>query len=467
MAFIADAKLKKISLLGGSPVALCDVSGPPGGAWSRDGMIVFPLNPNSPLMRIGAGGGTLLPVTRLDAKKGETGHAWPSFLPDGKHFLFTAYAKESANAGVFIGSLDSPQVTRLLPEETNAQYTEPGYILFSRGGNLMAQPFDAGRLRFTGDPSLAAQEVSEATTLDFPFAAFSASAGELVYRTGRRERRFRWFDRKGSPLGDVGHAGDFVAWDLSPDRHALAVEMGTASHLDLWVIDLVRGTNSRLTSGGGGEPSWSPDGRQIAFTIDGESPSIVRRVAANGSGKEELVARLDRNAEVEQWTADGQYLILTANVLGKPQEVWAVPLSGGRKPFPVVTSPFYNSAGNVSRDGKWIAYAGKETGKNEVYVQDFPPKGGKWQISTAGGNYPFWRADGRELFYLDGSKLMSAEVNTNAGKFEAGIPKLLFDMPKGAYFGGFSADGQKFLLLEQGPPQPFTVVLNWPAGIKR
>jgi serine/threonine protein kinase len=465
VAFFASQELKKISLLGGSPVVLGDVSDPPGGAWSRDGVIVFPLNRNSPLMRIGAGGGTPLPVTRLDAKKGEAGHAWPSFLPDGKHFLFTAYAKESANAGVFIGSLDSLQVTRLLPDETNAQYTEPGYVLFSRGGNLMAQPFDAGRLRFTGDPSLAAQEVSEAMTPDFPFAAFSACADELVYRTGRPERQFRWFDRKGTPVGDVGRAGDLGGWDLSPDGHALAVATRTASHWDIWVIDLVRGTNSRLTFGGGGEPSWSPDGRQIAFSPDNGPRCVV--MAANGSGKEQLVAQLDRNVQVEQWTADGQYLILTAYVLGKPNEVWAVPLSGGRKPFPVVTSPFYNSAGNVSRDGKWIAYAGNETGRAEVYVQNFPPKAGKWQISTAGGYYPGWRADGRELFYKNGSKLMSVEVNTNAGKFEAGIPKLLFDMPKGAYFGGFSADGQKFLLLEQGLPQPFTVVLNWPAGIKR
>jgi serine/threonine protein kinase len=472
VAFIAGGKLKKTSLFGGSPIVLCNVIGPPGGAWNRDGVIVFPLNQVSPLMRISAAGGPPVPVTRLEAAKGVLSHGWPSFLPDGRHFLFTVYAKEPANAGVFIGSLDSPQVTRLLPDETNAQYTEPGYILFSRGGNLMAQAFDAGRLRFSGDPSLVAQGVLERAAT--PFAAFSASAGVLAYRTGPPEgpKRLRWFDGKGTPLGDVGPTADFWSWALSPDGHALAVNMRTAPR-DIWVFDLVRGTNSRLTYSGGGQPSWSPDGRQIAFTMDGESPSVVRRIAANASGKEEQVAQLDRNADVLQWTADGQYLILTVRDPGKPlYEIWAVPISSGGKLFPVVAGPFSAWDGNISRDGKWITYTGNQTGKEEVYVQDFPPQAEKLRISTAGGRWPVWRADGRELFYVGGSKkMMSVEVKINAGRFEAGIPKPLFDLPKAAAFGGLSADGQKFLLAvpneEPGPPQPFTVVLNWPAGIKR
>jgi serine/threonine protein kinase len=465
VAFVASGKLKKIDLAGGLPVTLCAAFGSLGGAWNRDGTIIFPLNFASPLMRIAADGGTPVPVTRLDAKKGEIGHAWPSFLPDGKHFLFRLYASEPANGGVFIGSLDSAQVTRLLPEQTNARYTEPGYILFSRAGDLMARPFDAGRLRFTGDPSLVAQGVFESSTP--PVAAFSASAGVLAYRTGRTEKRFRWFDRKGTPLADVGPASDFVAWDLSPDGHALAVAVTAASGWDMWVIDLVRGTESRLTSGDGGEPSWSPDGSQIAFSPNNGPRCVV--IAANGSGKKKLVAQLDRNAGVEQWTADGRYLILTTFGSGKPRETWAVPLSGGGKPFPVVTGPFDNASPSVSRDGRWIAYAADETGKFEIYVQDFPPKGGKWQISTAGGYYHMWRADGRELLYISGTKLMSVEVKTDAGRFEAGIPKPLFDLPKNAWMVGLSADGQKVLLLapNEEQPQPFNVVINWPAGIKR
>jgi len=471
VAFFASGNLKRTSLAAGPPVALCDTFIAQGGAWNRDGVIVLAPNPRSSLMRIGADGGTPVPVTRLDAAKGETSHAWPSFLPDGKHFLFTVYASEPANGGVFIGSLDSPQVMRLLPDKTNAQHTEPGYILFSRGGSLMAQPFDAGRLRFAGDPFPVAEEVPAG--VEPPLAVFSASAGVLAYRT-EEPTRLKWFDRKGSPLGDVGPVGEY--WDpaLSPDGHAVAVSMKTATHWDIWVFDLVRGTNSRLTFGGGEHynPSWSPDGRQIAFRFVDGPRQVVHRVLANAAGKEDLAVQLDRNATVWQWTTDGQYLITREGGSGKPAEVWAAPASGGGKPFPVVTGPFRSSQGRVSPDGKWIAYVGEDTGKPEVYVQDFPPKGGKWQISTAGGWRPEWRADGRELFYREGSKMMSVEVKTNAGRLEAGIPKLLFDAPRSRPDPTFdvSADGQKFLLVvfnEEAGPLPITVVINWPAGVKR
>ena len=474
--FAGGVKLKRTSLSGGSPVALCDVAGAEGGAWNREGVIVFAPTLRSSLMRIGADGGTPVAVTRLDPAKGETGHAWPSFLPDGRHFLFTAYASKPGNGGVFIGSLDSGQVKRLLPEETNAQYTEPGYVMFSRGGKLMAQPFDAGRLRITGDPFPVAQEVSDVFIWYLAGTTFSASGGVLAYRTGSPEaHRLRWFDRKGSPLGYVGLAGQY--WDpaLSPDGHAVAVSIRTASASDIWVFDLVRGTNSRLTFGGGNHfnPSWSPDGRQIAFRFVDASRSVIHRVLANGAGKEELAVQLDRDAQVWQWTGDGRYLIMDAYGFGKPREVWAAPLNGGGKPFPVVTGPFDNSAGRVSPDGKWIAYDGSETGRAEVYVQDFPPKGGKWPISTAGGTRAEWRADGRELFYRENSKMMSVDVKANAGKFEAGVPRLLFDVPRSHPDPMFdvSADGQRFLPVvsneEPGALQPITVVLNWTAGIKR
>jgi Tol biopolymer transport system component len=469
----ADRKLRKISVLGGLPLALCDTMFGPGGAWNRDGVILFAPDQPSGLMRIGEGGGAPSPVTRLDAAKGETRHAWPSFLPDGKHFLFTVYAAEPANGGVFIGSLSSPQATRLISDETNAQYTEPGYILFSRGGSLMAQPFDAPRLRFTGDAFPVAQEVSEGHLLSR--AMFSASSGVLAYRNDKPEgpSRLRWFDRKGGQLGDVGPAGAYNYPALSPDGHAVAVDIGPGGHRDTWIFDLVRKINSRLTSGGGVHynPSWSPDGRQVAFSFGNyQGRVVVQRMAANGAGKEEPAAQLDRDAELSQWTADGQYLIMRAGGFGKVYEIWAAPLSGGGKPFPVVTGPFNNWQARVSPDGKWIAYVGDETGRGQIYVQDFPPNGAKWQISTASGYFPRWRADGRELFYRQDSKVMSVDVTTSAGKLEAGIPKSLFDVPNSDRRFDVSADGQRFLMIvpneDMGPPQPFTVVLNWPAGTR-
>jgi eukaryotic-like serine/threonine-protein kinase len=469
----ADLKLRKVSVFGGLPLPLCDTMFGPGGAWNRDGVILFAPNEPSGLMRIGEGGGMPAPATRLDAAKGETHHAWPSFLPDGKHFLFTVYATEPANSGVFIGSLGSLQATRLLSEETNAQYTEPGYILFSRGGSLMAQPFDAPKRRFTGDAFPVAQEVSESHVLSR--AMFSASSGVLAYRNDRPEgpSRLRWFDRKGGQLGDIGQPGPYNYPALSPDGHAVAVDIGAGGHRDTWIFDLVRKTNSRLTSGGGAHysPSWSPDGRQVAFSFgDYQGRVVVHRMAANGAGKEEPAAQLDRNAELSQWTADGKYLIMRAGGFGRVYEIWAAPLFGGGKPFPVVTGSFNNWQGRVSPDGRWIAYVGDETGRGQIYVQDFPPSGGKWQISTASGYFPRWRADGRELFYRQDSKVMSVDVKTSPGKLEAGIPKPLFDVPNSDRRFDVSADGQKFLMIvpneDMGPPKQFTVVINWPAGVK-
>jgi eukaryotic-like serine/threonine-protein kinase len=194
-------------------------------------------------------------------------------------------------------------------------------------------------------------------------------------------------------------------------------------------------------------------------------------VTANGAGNEELVVQLDHSAVLSQWTRNGQYLIMDSESFGKsPRGIWAAPMSGAGTPFPVVTGPFEHRGGRVSPDGKWIAYAGEETGRREVYVQEFPPKGAKSQISTAGGEQPKWRADGGELFYREGSKVVSVEVKTNARKLEAGIPKPLVDVPGSTDFD-ISADGQKFLVVvrneDPGPPQPFTVVTNWLAGIKR
>jgi len=487
IAYVFGGKLKKIEATGGPPQTVADFreqyqAGPTGdwggGAWNQDDVIVFS-DTLVGLFRVPASGGVPVPVTALDPTRQETSHFGASFLPDGRHFVYTRYSPDLKKSAIYLGSVDAkpeqqsskPLVASSL-QVVYAPSVEPstGYLVFVRDGALMAQPFDNRRMELKGQ---AVQLVAEQVRDYGGWAAFSASAGVLAYRS-EGAWRLRWFDRTGSPLGDVGPAGEY--WDpaLSPDGHAVAVSMKTAIQWDIWVFDLVRGTNSRLTFSGGdhSNPSWSPDGRQIAFRF-ADPREVVHRVLANGAGKEELAAQLDRNAILSQWTADGQYLILTARGSGKPFEIWAAPASGGGKPFPVVTGPFYNGGGRVSPDGKWIAYMGWETGKNEVYVQDFPPKGGKWQISTSGGWRPAWRADGRELFYRERSKMMSVDVKTNAGRLEAGNPKLLFDAPRSRPDPVFdvSADGQKFLLVvrneEAGAPQPITVVLNWQAGIKR
>jgi dipeptidyl aminopeptidase/acylaminoacyl peptidase len=469
VAYEAFWKLMKVGLTGGPPVFLRDVFGAPGRAWNRDGTIVFPANPKSPLMRMPEGGGTPVPVTTLDQTKGEIAHAWPSFLPDGRHFLFTIYATTPANGGVYVGSLDSPQTSRLLPEQTNAQYTEPGYILFGQGGNLVAQPFDAGPLRPTGDSFPVVEGLFQAGPLSFD--SFSASAGVLVYgqRGAGGTKRLRLADRTGNRLADVGPPADYWSASLSPDSHAVATALPGDPYSDIWVFDLLRRNGSRLTLGGANhsQPVWSPDGKEIAFVVEDPARWTVYRLPANGTGKQERLVQLDRNTGLSQWTDDGRSLILAPFGSGKPAEIWAAGLQDLAHPFPVLTGPFDTREAGVSRDGKWIAYTSNATGRNEVYVQDFPPKAVKRQISTAGGQSPKWQNDGRELFYVEGSRMMSVDVKATAAGFEAGLPKLLFENPRNEILTfDASPDGRTFLLIvpneESGPVQTFHVVLNWP-----
>jgi len=480
IGYSSQGKLKKIEATGGPPQTVA--GSPATGAWNQDGLIV--LCAGAPLSRVPASGGVPVPVTALDPARQETHHFGPSFLPDGRHFFYTRYSSDERKSAIYLGSVDAKPEQQsskpLIASSWQAVYApsadpSTGYLLFIRDGALMAQPFDNGRLELKGQAVPVAEQGGIGDNGTGSWAAFSASAGVLAYRA-EEVSRLRWFDRNGSQLGNVGPVGEYFDPAISPDGHAVAVSMRTANHWDIWVFDLVRGTSSRLTFGGGDHynPTWSPDGRQIAFRFVGGPRWVVHWVLANGAGGEEMAVQLDRNVNNPQWTADGRYLIMHEVGSGKPSEIWAAPLSGGGKPFPVVTGPSHNALGRVSPDGKWIAYTGAETGRSEIYIQDFPPKGGKWQISTEGGEWPAWRADGRELFCRQGSKMMSVEVKTNAGKLEAGIPKPLFDAPRSRLpFPTFdvSADGQKFLLVvsadETGTSHPITVVLNWQAGIQR
>ncbi len=479
IGFFAQQKLKKMNLADSGPVELSGVTGAPGGDWNRDGEILFAPSQSSALVRISAGGGAPVPVTQLDQAKGETSHRWPSFLPDGKHFLFTVFAADAANSGVFVGSLASGSRTRLFPDSINAQYTEPGYIVFGRAGALMAQPFDKARLRLTGEAFQVASEVTPANST--VAAPFSAVAGALAYRSGSpASQRLRLFDREGRTLGDIGPPGSYGDVAISPDGHAVAVDLitgATGAFRDIWVIDMVRGTSSRLTFGGANHygPKWSPDGREIALRVSAGRGSELHRIPSTGVGKEETVAQLEGNAALTQWTADGQYLIFNYSHAGKPTDIWAAPLAAGAKPFPVVTNAFNKNNGQVSPDGKWIQYASVETGVSEIYVQEFPPKREKWQITSGGGGAAGWASGGRELLYWQNGKVMKAmrvEVRTQGGKFEPGTPQPLFDIPPGARVGWDNTpDGQKFVMtfrdMDPEPSQRFTVIPNWTAGLKK
>ena len=476
VAFFANGKLQKLDLMGGSPETLCSVTLCAGGAWNREGVILFAQSGAPGLLRVSAAGGTPVAATRRDISKGETSHTWPSFLPDGEHFLFSVASSRAESRGIYLGSLRSPQVSRILGDESNGQYSPAGFLLFNRNNNLMAQAFDAKRLRLTGDPFPVADKVAVFGNA-LPGAAFSAAGNSLVYRTGSglTETQMEWFDRKGSQVGAVGQPADYSNLALSPDGHTLAVGKRDLNGLrDVWLFDLSRGTSTRLTFDPGDDfnPAWSPDGLRIVFVSDRKGHRDLWQKAASGVGQEEIVLESDADKSLEDWTRDGRYLIFNHVLPGQKREIWAMPLFGDRKPFAVITGPGTLVEGHVSPNGKWIAYNSNESGKAEIYVQNFPPAGGRWQVSTEGGSEPSWNPNGKELFYLNGDKLMAVDVKTETDRFDAGTPRLLFEAPVGntlrnAYV--VAPDGQRFLVnlrFQNTNVLPMIVVLNWPAGVR-
>ncbi len=472
IGFTAGSALKKIGLTGGAPQTVCNgILG--SGAWNRDGVILFWPGANAPLYKVSAMGGEPKALTKLDQSRGETGHTFPSFLPDARHFTFVSFGSRPT---MYMASLDSPDVKRIPFGNTNAVYAG-GHLLFMRGQSLMAQRFDVRKAELSGDPMLVADPV--AIPPGIPIGDFTASEnGVLAYRPGSAGRtQLVWFNRSGQRLKTVGEPAEYSNPALSPDQKRVAVSIRDPQTRtrDIWIIDLERGTSSRFTFDPSDEsnPTWSPDGKRIAFWSNRKVHRDIYVKQADGAGEEQVVSQASEDNYVEDWSSDGQYLFA-----GDGAE-WLFSFREG-KARPIVRSQFlhdqYRFCPNGNAPPRWFAYESGETGALQVYVRSFAGtlsgSGGKWQISSDGGSEPYWRGDGKELFYLNGNKLMAVEVNGDGESFRAGNPKMLFETPllPGTLRNRYdvSSDGKRFLInvLAERPATSFTVVLNWPALLK-
>ena len=475
VAFFAVGKLKKIEVAGGPAITLCDAANPRGGTWNQSGVIVFAPSPTSGLMRVSAAGGTMTAVTQPDAALHERGNRFPSFLPDGRHFLFTAQNSNVEQSVIYVGDLESRSRQRVLPANSNVVYVPPGYLLFVRERTLMAQPFNAAKLQTTGDAVPIAEQVDSISGNSQ--GQFSSSQnGVLAYTSGGGggNVQLTWFDRSGKAVGTLGTPGELEWPAISPDGSTVAVEQGDrqGNLRDVWLHDVARATATRFTFGPASNrfPVWSPDGTHIAFYTTRDGTDVYRR-ATGGTAQDEPLDKRPANKRPDDWSRDGKYILEENN--GDPKtgnDIWVLPLFGDRKPYPYLHTEFSERYAKLSPNGQWLAYVSDESKSNEVYVQTFPNPGGKWQVSTNGGSYPVWSRDGKELFFIGADqKLMAVEIKGGA-KFEAGLPKPLFDVHinnDGWY--DVSKDG-RFLIpnqIGQATSAPMTVVLNWTAGLKR
>lgn len=487
IGFGAQGKLKRIDVAGGQPQVLCDASAFRGGAWNRDGVIVFATTSLSPLFRVPATGGAPVQVTTLGT--GQTSHRFPVFLPDQKHFIYSSLLGGGEHE-IFAASLEKPEGTSLLKTNAPALYSVAGYLLFPRQGALFAQVFDAESLKLSGDPIRIAEQVASDNNA---LAASVSDTGTLIFRNGLAASgvvQMQWFERNGKPAEMVGSPGLYFGAELSPNGRRIAVHRHEASGGDIWLFDSASGPMSRLTfdaSQDNSSPIWSPDSLSIAYATrrDGKG-GIYKRSVSGTSSEEVLVEPSDAFPVPMSWSQDGKFLVYTAFDKATGENIWALPTTGDRKPVPLVTEPGNQSLPQVSPDGKWLAYISQASGRIEIYVKTFPTGEGRWQITTTGASNLSirWRGDSKELYYTTAGQtrdLLAVPMNAEGAILRWGTPERLFDSgyigiphPGGGSYHDYSVspDGKRFLIprpnepIAQSSTLPINVVLNWTALLK-
>ena len=485
LGFFAGGKLNKIALNGGAVVPIADAPNARGGSWSKDNQIVFAPEFRGALSQVSAEGGPVTAATRLDASK-HTTHRWPFFLPDGRHFLYLATNHSGGRAdqnGIYFASLDGKENKLVLASDAAGIYAA-GYLLFRQGPVLMAQPFDPARGLLSGEPRVAAEGVAYSAGV-WRFLATASSSGILLYQPGTSAggSQLVWYDRGGRQMGKIGELDKYADPDLSPDGRRLAVAIGDPNQA-LYVIDVERGIKTRLTfdqSEYKANPAWSPDGKLLAYETLSSGAALGISIAqkpANGAGEEQVI--LPGNSDVgfanPEWSPDGRFLLFIRATGPTGHEIWAMPLTGDRKPFRVLApaSPQANvNQFRLSPDGRWIVYSCNESGQEQIYVAPFPGPGGKWQISDVTADFPAWGPASKEIFYLAGDgNLRSVAVSSQGDELNIGATKVLFPITTSSGAGhlyNVSRDGQRFLVntTPEGSSAPLVLVTNWTAQLRK
>jgi Tol biopolymer transport system component len=481
VGFFAQGKLKTIDVATGRIQTLADAAGARGGTWNQDDVIVFVPLPAGGLYRVSAAGGEATPLT---AGAGVTARGWsPSFLPDGRHFLYFATSPgQPENAGVYVQSLDPSTPRRLLSSRSNAIYAPPGYLVFWREATLLAQAFDTRTLELRGNPVPVATEVGLNPVTGRALVSVSSS-GTLAFFDGNvGDTQLLWFDRSGKQVGEPGPKGAIDSLSLSPAGSSVIYDEADSrtGSFDLWLLDFARGVPSRLTFHPSHDlfPLWSPDGLRITFSSLRDGVPQLYELSANSPGNETVLFKSPLPKTPNGWSADGRLLVYGVSDPKNGGDIWALKAKGKPEPLAVVATPADERYGALSPDGRWLAYISNETGIYEVYVQAFPGPGVRRQVSTSSGFEPHWRRDGKELFYIAPDQtLMSVDVRNSPATLEVGPPKALFptrtkwtEIQAVARRYAAAADGQRFLIntaTAEAQSAAITVIINWTAALPK
>ena len=488
IGFVTNRKLTIVPASGGPSVTLHE--GRIGGvAWSQNGTIIFVGDQG--IYQMPAAGGKATLVVPRDSPK----YAFmfnPVFLPDSKYFLY-AGATNPADVSVYLASLDGKE-NRLLLQGTGRAIYASGFLLYERGTSVMAQPFEPRTGQFTGTSRPVVEQVQQG-----PFTSFFdvSQNGILIYEPNTRTptaTQLGWYDRTGKKLSSIGVPAIHFDLRLSPDGHRLASSAGGPKS-EIWVDDLDRGVRMRLTfdpETDNGIPVWSPDGKYLLFStlLTSKAGVGIFRKAANGAGRLEMLLptdKPDRETWATDWSRDGRFVLFSRGGLanGANADIWVLPMTGKTEPLLFLHAAATAFDGQFSPDARWVAYTSRESGRNEVYVVPFDAArlqggaggeitpGGKWQISSEGGQVPRWRKDGKELYYLGGldNAITAVEVDGRGASFSVGRSQRLFVAPVNPFASTFDVapDGQRFAMSaspEEEEP-PLVLMVNWTAVLKK
>jgi Tol biopolymer transport system component len=480
VAFFANGKLQKMAISGGTPQVLATALAGRGGSWGSKGVILYTPDAQSPVQRINADGTGMAPVTQGIRAVAEETHSWPLFLPDGDHFLFWAGSfgnrKDDRSSAIYLTSLDGKEKKLVVLCHSNFGYDAHNLFYADDQRQLVSVAFDTSTGAVSGSPTVVATTVGyqPATT----WSAFAvAQNGTLIYNTsvGAAQSALTWIDRTGKEVGHIGDAAIMANPTLSPDgtRVALDISDQKANNVDIWIESTTGAANSRFTFDPAEEVVgvWSRDGKVLAYRSDADGAALYLK-AATGLEQEKKrftmpVSTMD-DIVPNSWSLDDRQILFTRQgASGEYLELLSV---AGGEPTRFLTSKGSETNGQISPDGKWVAYASDESGNWEIYVTSFPSTTGKWQVSRGGGTEPRWRGDGKEIFYISTTGMLTAVPVNGESIFATGTPAPLFQIHGRAPISStdvftydVSKDGKRFLVNRYVKPEhvpPLTILLN-------
>jgi Tol biopolymer transport system component len=475
IAFFADGHLKKVSTSGGPPITLCDAPIGTGGSWGTNDVIVFAGTTGSGLSRVSAAGGKPEPVTQLDAQKGEFSHRWPKWLPDGRTVLYTVGTTGSwDDAQIVAQSLASGERSVLVRGGTNPQYV-PGYLMYARGGAIMAVPFEPASLTVTGTPIRVLDNVMQ--SFDGAAQLSVSRSGSAVYVPGvlkSDQRRLVTVDRTGTATPLAALPRPYVTPRISPNGQRLLVTIEQATS-DLWMYDIASDTLTQITFESGARfPVWSPDGQRAAFSSNKSGALNLFLIDISRPGTGERLTSSEHLQVAGSWSSNGQALAFVEQDPSKGRDIRLI-APNDRTPRPWLESMFEEGAPRFSPDGRWLAYVSNQSGRHEVYVRAVAGSPGSQQVSSSGGTEPVWAREGRGLFYRQGDRMMEVRLAGGGADLQAGRPQALFESPFGK--GSIDAanydvtqDGQRFLMVQNDQQSStstmFHVLINWVGSLR-